>query len=102
MKSKETQAKKTWLVYILRCHDKSFYTGTTNNIEKRLAAHLQGIASKYTRGRLPVKLLATSGHMSRGEALHLEIKIKKLPKQKKLAALRMFAPMLRKEAMPND
>jgi putative endonuclease len=101
MKSKETQAQKTWLVYILRCSDKSLYTGTTNNIEKRLAAHIQGIASKYTRGRLPVKLLATSGHLSRGEALRLEMKIKKLPKERKLAALRMFARMLRKEAMPD-
>ena len=102
MKSKETQAQKTWLVYILRCSDKSLYTGTTNNIEKRLAAHIQGIASKYTRGRLPVKLLATSGHLSRGEALRLEMKIKKLPKEKKLAALHLFARMLRKDAMPRE
>jgi putative endonuclease len=97
----EPQAKKSWLVYILRCRDKSLYTGITNNIEKRLAAHLQGIASKYTRGRLPLKLLATSGHMSKGEALRLEMKIKKLPKEKKLAAFRMFAQMQRKKAMPD-
>jgi putative endonuclease len=88
MKSKETKAEKTWLVYILHCRDQSFYTGSTNNIEKRMAAHNRGIASKYTRGRLPVKLLATSRHLSRGEALRLEMEIKKLPKQKKLPALR--------------
>jgi putative endonuclease len=88
MKSKEAKPEKTWLVYILRCRDKSLYTGTTNDIEKRLAAHLQGVASKYTRGRLPVKVLATSRQISRGEALRLEMKIKKLPKEKKLAALR--------------
>jgi len=91
MKSKDIEAEKSWLVYILRCGDKSFYTGSTNNIEKRLAAHNQGIASKYTRGRLPVRLLATSGHFSKGDALRLEMKIKKLPKEEKLAALRMFA-----------
>jgi putative endonuclease len=89
MKSKDIEAEKSWLVYILRCSDKSFYTGSTNNIDKRLAAHNQGLASKYTRGRLPVRLLATSGHLSKGDALRLEMKIKKLPKQKKLAALNL-------------
>ena len=45
------------------------------------------MASRYTRARLPVELMAASRCMSKGEALRLEIKIKKLPKKKKLAAL---------------
>jgi putative endonuclease len=100
MKSKETEGEKAWLVYILRCHDKSLYTGATNDIAKRLVAHAAGAASKYTRTRLPVDLLATSGGLSRGEALRLEMKIKKLPKEKKLAALRMFSQMPRKRTVP--
>jgi len=87
MKSKKTPSNKSWLVYILRCKDKSYYTGITSDMEKRLAAHMAGTASRYTRARGPVKLLATTRLMSRSDALRLEIKIKKQPKAKKLAAL---------------
>ncbi len=72
---------------MLRCSDGSFYTGATNGLKKRLMGHNRGTASKYTRSRRPVTLLATSVVMSRGEALRLEIKIKKLPKAKKIACL---------------
>ena len=75
-----------WVVYILRCSDNSLYTGMTNNIEKRFAAHHQGKAAKYTRSRRPVKFLVTSLKMERGDARRLEIKIQKLPKAKKIAA----------------
>jgi putative endonuclease len=89
MKTKELPANDSWIVYILRCRDKSLYTGATNNIEKRIAAHDQGNASRYTRSRLPVKLLATSRQMSKGAALSLEMKIKKLRREKKIAALQL-------------
>lgn len=81
------QANKNWIVYILRCHDNTLYTGITNNIEKRLVTHNKGTASRYTRARLPVKLLAASMPMSKAEALRLEIKIKKQPKTRKIEAL---------------
>lgn len=48
MNIKLKKNSKTWVVYILRCSDESLYTGITNNIEKRLAAHQQGKAAKYT------------------------------------------------------
>ena len=44
-------------VYVLECSDKSLYTGYTNDLEKRVAKHNAGKASKYTRSKLPVKLL---------------------------------------------
>ena len=44
------------LVYLLRCSDGSLYTGTTNDLPKRLKTHAAGKASRYTRSRLPVKL----------------------------------------------
>jgi putative endonuclease len=88
MKSKDEQKPESWMVYILRCSDGSFYTGTTNGLEKRLISHNRGTASKYTRSRKPVALLATSAEMSRSEALRLEIKIKKMPKAKKIAFLK--------------
>ncbi len=78
---------KDWLVYILQCSDRTLYTGATNNIGKRLIAHNKGTASRYTRTRLPVKLLAVSRRLSRAAALRLEMKIKKRPKRAKLKTL---------------
>lgn len=76
------------MVYILRCSDGSFYTGVTKSLEKRLMGHDRGTASKYTRSRRPLTLLATIVEMNKGEALRLEIKIKKMPKAKKVACLK--------------
>jgi putative endonuclease len=87
MNIKVKHKNKVWVVYILRCSDDSLYTGITNNIEKRFSAHNQGTAAKYTRSRRPVKLLITSAQMDRGDAMRLEIQVKKLPKTKKMAAL---------------
>jgi len=88
MTVKSSKKSKAWVVYILRCADKSLYTGITNNIEKRFTAHSQGKAAKYTRSRRPVELLATSKTMDRVAAMRLELKIKKMPKEKKLPALK--------------
>lgn len=44
-------------VYVLACADGSFYCGATTNLERRLNAHQSGKASRYTRSRLPVRLL---------------------------------------------
>jgi putative endonuclease len=47
---------KAW-VYILRCSDKSYYTGSTTNLEKRLDEHRNGEGSEWTKKRLPVELV---------------------------------------------
>ena len=44
-----------WTVYILRCGDGTLYTGCTNDLPRRLAAHRSGRGAKYTRSRLPVE-----------------------------------------------
>jgi len=87
MKPKDQQKRDKWVVYLLCCSDGSFYTGVTNFIERRLEAHNGGTASKYTRSRRPVTLMAATGTMSRSEALRLEREIKKLPRAKKIAGL---------------
>jgi putative endonuclease len=87
MKTKEALINKAWIVYILHCKDNTLYTGITNNMEKRLIAHNQGLAAKYTRARLPVVLSAVSNPMGKTEALRLEMRIKKLAKREKIAAL---------------
>ena len=90
MKTKKALINKAWLVYILRCKDKTLYTGITNNLEKRLIAHNRGMAAKYTRSRRPVVLSALSNPMGRADAMRLEIKIKKLAKGKKIDALKNY------------
>ena len=87
MTAKKKPVNKSWVVYILRCKDNSLYTGITIDIKKRLSAHNKGIAAKYTRSRLPVKLVTMSGFMNRKEAMRLEIRIKRMPKAKKIPAL---------------
>ena len=79
---------KSWSVYLLKCSDNSLYCGVTKNIETRLLKHNQGIASKYTRSRLPVELTAVHENLSKSEAYKLEYRIKKLSADKKISALK--------------
>ncbi len=70
-------------VYLLKCKDNTLYCGYTNNLEKRISTHNSGKASKYTRGRLPVKLIYVEEHFSKSNALKREYKIKQLSKYEK-------------------
>jgi predicted GIY-YIG superfamily endonuclease len=91
MEAKEARSKKRirepWFLYILECCDGSFYTGITKNIEKRFNKHSAGTASRYTRTRLPLKLLYRETCGSRTQALVRECKVKALPRKKKLALI---------------
>ena len=72
-----------WYVYLLRCSDRSLYCGITNDVKRRLKAHQAGKGAKYTRARLPVKVVYTETVGSKSEALKREYQIKRLPKIKK-------------------
>ena len=72
-----------WYVYILRCGDGTLYTGVTDNVERRLAAHRVGKGAKYTRGRGPLKLVYQEQVPDKSAALRREYQIKQLPKQEK-------------------
>lgn len=76
-------------VYVLRCRDGTLYTGYTHDIKRRLSMHSKGKASKYTRSRLPVKLVATWNFQSKSEAMKQEIAFKSLPRKDKLEALKL-------------
>lgn len=69
--------------YILRCRDGSLYTGYTNNLEKRLAAHNSGNGAKYTRNRRPVALVYYETYASKSAAMRREAMIKQLNKRQK-------------------
>jgi putative endonuclease len=72
-----------WYVYILLCNDGSYYTGITNNLEKRINTHNLKKGAKYTRGRTPVVLLASWEYQTKSEVLKREIEIKKMSKKEK-------------------
>ncbi|MBS6609962.1 MULTISPECIES: GIY-YIG nuclease family protein [Peptoniphilus] len=71
-------------VYILECSDKTFYTGYTNDLEKRLKSHSSGKASKYTSSRLPVKMVFTEKCKDKSDALKKEYFIKTLKRSTKI------------------
>ena len=73
-----------WWVYILRCGDDTLYTGITDDVERRTAAHNSGKGAKYTRGRGPVEVVYREACADRSAALRREAAIKKLPRAKKL------------------
>ncbi|HCU6007072.1 GIY-YIG nuclease family protein [Legionella pneumophila] len=75
-------------VYILQCSDKSYYTGQTDNLEKRLTQHQDKmIPGCYTSTRLPIQLKYSQEFMSREEALNAERQIKGWSRRKKEALI---------------
>lgn len=75
--------ERGFYAYMLECADGSFYTGWTTDVEKRLSLHNKGKGAKYTRGRGPLKLLATWRFSSKSEAMKFEVWLKKLPRSAK-------------------
>ena len=76
-----------WLVYILKCSDGSLYTGITNDMPARLAAHEAGTGAKYTRGRGPFAVVYQEECENRSEASRREMAIKRLSREEKLALM---------------
>ena len=74
-------------VYLLRCADDSLYCGWTLDVERRLAEHRAGTASRYTRSRRPVELALVTPVADRSAALREEARIKRLSRAAKLALL---------------
>ena len=73
--------------YILRCRDGTLYTGWTNDLEKRLAAHNAGEGAKYTRSRRPVELVYHECFETKAQAMRREAAIKRLTREEKLALI---------------
>ncbi|MDR2178681.1 MAG: GIY-YIG nuclease family protein [Synergistaceae bacterium] len=70
-------------VYIVRCRDDTFYTGWTKDLENRMKVHNEGKGSRYTRARLPVKLVHCEEFASQNEAMSRERAIKKMTRAAK-------------------
>ncbi len=78
-----------WCVYIVRCRDGSLYTGIATDVRRRIAEHARrdGRGAKYLRGRGPLRLVFVRAIGTRGQALRIESRIKKLPKARKEALI---------------
>ncbi len=73
----------TYYTYIVKCHDNTYYTGYTVNLQKRIATHNNGKGAKYTRSRLPVTLVYVESYDSKSEAMKREYQIKQLTRKQK-------------------
>jgi predicted GIY-YIG superfamily endonuclease len=75
-------------VYILKCSDGSYYTGHTDNLERRIAAHTTGMQEGYTAKRRPLELVFSQEFATRYEALCSEFQIKGWTRRKKEALIK--------------
>ncbi len=73
-----------WYVYIIKCKGFLLYTGIAKDLKRRIKEHNSGKGCKFTRYRVPVKLVYNEKARSRSIALKREAAIKRLPRKKKL------------------
>ncbi len=74
-----------WFVYVALCSDDTLYIGIARDVAARIAAHDAGRGARYTRGRGPLQLLAKRRCATQGDALRLELALKRLARPEKLA-----------------
>ena len=79
---------KRAFVYIVRCADRTFYIGTAKDVKVRVASHNAGKGAKYTKPRLPVRVVYREGPMSLTRALRREYQLKQLTRPQKQALIR--------------
>ncbi len=72
-----------YYIYILLCSDGSYYTGSTNDVEKRFKDHVEGRGARYTKSHKPVRIIYKEEFATKPEALKREAEIKKLSKKEK-------------------
>ena len=78
-----------YYLYIVRCADKTLYTGIAQDVKKRIVEHnASDVGAKYTRARRPVKLVYTRRFRSRSTASRAEVRIKQLSRKEKLIMIK--------------
>ena len=81
------EGKRLHYAYMVRCADGSLYTGWTNDLARRVAAHNAGRGAKYTKSRRPVELCYAEAFATKEEAMRREAAIKRLSRAQKLALI---------------
>jgi putative endonuclease len=74
----------TYFCYILECADKTYYTGWTTDPERRVKQHNKGTGARYTRNRVPVKIVYLEPQPDRTSAMKRERAIKRLSRERKM------------------
>jgi predicted GIY-YIG superfamily endonuclease len=89
---------KRAFVYILRCADRTFYIGVAKDVKARVLVHNARKGAKYTRPRLPVRVVFQEGPMSLTRALRREFQLKQLTRLQKqaLVAGKLVVKLLRR------
>lgn len=82
--------KKKNYTYILECADGTLYTGWTNDLSRRVKTHNQGKGAKYTRSRLPVRLVYYEQHPDASSAMRREAEVKRLSRAEKIRMIEDF------------
>ena len=78
-----------WFVYMLRCNDKSLYTGVTTDVERRAEEHNHDkLGAKYTRMRRPVEVVYFESCEDRSSACQREYQIKQMTRRQKLLMIK--------------
>lgn len=80
-----------YYTYLARCADDTLYCGYTDNIEAREKTHNSGKGAKYTRARMPIKIIYYEAFETKSEAMHREYEIKKLKRKQKEKLIRSTA-----------
>ena len=91
-----------WYLYILTCKDSTLYTGITTDLKRRLKEHNTRKETRYTRSRIPVKLVYKEAYLTRSKALKRESQIKSWSKLKKLALVNHNLEQLRNISKSRD
>lgn len=79
---------RVYYIYILLCKDGSYYTGSTNDVDKRFKDHLEGHGARYTKSHKPIKVIYQEEFPSKSLALKREVEIKKLSKKMKITLVK--------------
>ncbi|MFP6828392.1 MAG: GIY-YIG nuclease family protein [Gammaproteobacteria bacterium] len=74
-----------WHIYVVRCADRTLYTGIARDLQARITQHNTGRGAKYTRSRRPVTLVYQEAAADRSAALRREHEIKRMAPQAKRA-----------------
>jgi tRNA/rRNA methyltransferase len=90
----------TFWTYLLHCADRTYYTGHTDDLEKRLYQHQEGILGGYTATRRPVELVWTEAFATREEAKAAELKVKNWSRAKKEALIAKDWDRLKRASVP--
>lgn len=94
-----------WM-YILECADGSYYVGSTKNLERRMAEHLSGLGSRYTSGRLPVKLVYGEEYSRISDSYYREKQVQTWSRAKREALINgnheMLPPLAKKKFVKNQ